>query len=512
MTPQIQALLDEKARKIEELEKCDSKRKAFVIAGISTLGLTAVGIGGNIALASKNKKLDAELSDRKAELSSKQGELSGLRQRQREDQDKKNREDCDAKGEGYTFEGGECKKKENPLPAPIELELNCMANVYAIANKNSITFADLDEKCKNNGGTGLVVARQGVYKCDGLEQTAFCDVEPVVIRSRDECKSNGKTGKLKVDTKGTIDCLDAKGKQTKCVCDVPVVKPTPSPTPNPDPKPNLKPDDTDSSNCVKSGGEWKPDLNQCYCGYNQTSTDKHMMQTQGLKTCVCQPDYVPIDTNDLSKGCRSGSDQAALDKVIYAIDTTLHNKWLKLDSALSSLKIMVGNMDAISDPEKADKAMLDIQDKGADVYELAADAQNAYTAAIAEYDKLSDSDKRKVASHKEGADQRYKDISAAMNKAQQLSASAQTKYNRIVAEAKKTADSPQAKKCDQTGGKWETSFCRCDKRNKGLVGDISLTWCKCEKPGEEYSKSEDKCMPTVANVQTKSATTQTFTE
>lgn len=78
MTPHIQSLLDEKARKIEELDKCDSKRKAFVIAGISTLGLTAVGVGGNIALANKNKKLDAELSGKKSELASKKIELSQL--------------------------------------------------------------------------------------------------------------------------------------------------------------------------------------------------------------------------------------------------------------------------------------------------------------------------------------------------------------------------------------------------------------------------------------------------
>ena len=82
MTPQIQKLLDQKAAKVAELEKCDKNRKAFVIAGVSTLGLTAVGIGGNIALANKNKKLDAELTTKKSELNTKRQELSSLQSQQ----------------------------------------------------------------------------------------------------------------------------------------------------------------------------------------------------------------------------------------------------------------------------------------------------------------------------------------------------------------------------------------------------------------------------------------------
>ena len=54
MTSQIQRLLNEKQEKISQLEECDSKRKGFMIAGISTIGLTAVGVGVNIAQASKS--------------------------------------------------------------------------------------------------------------------------------------------------------------------------------------------------------------------------------------------------------------------------------------------------------------------------------------------------------------------------------------------------------------------------------------------------------------------------
>ena len=78
MTPQIQRLMEEKEKKLAELEKCDSKRKGFMIAGISTLGLTAVGIGGNIALANKNKKLNTELDAQKQSLAEQQSTLSDL--------------------------------------------------------------------------------------------------------------------------------------------------------------------------------------------------------------------------------------------------------------------------------------------------------------------------------------------------------------------------------------------------------------------------------------------------
>lgn len=86
MTPQIQSLLDQKAQKVAELEKCDKTRKGFMIAGISTLGLTAVGVGGNIALANKNKKLDAELDSKKTELAGKQNKLISLQNQRLQEQ------------------------------------------------------------------------------------------------------------------------------------------------------------------------------------------------------------------------------------------------------------------------------------------------------------------------------------------------------------------------------------------------------------------------------------------
>ena len=53
--PKITRLMREKQNKIEQLEKCMGSTKGLKIAGISTLGLTAVGVAGNIAEASAIK-------------------------------------------------------------------------------------------------------------------------------------------------------------------------------------------------------------------------------------------------------------------------------------------------------------------------------------------------------------------------------------------------------------------------------------------------------------------------
>lgn len=78
MTPQIQKLLKEKQDKIAQLEKCEGKKQGFMIAGISTIGLTAVGVVGNIALANKSKNLDTDIDASRQTLAAKQNELSDL--------------------------------------------------------------------------------------------------------------------------------------------------------------------------------------------------------------------------------------------------------------------------------------------------------------------------------------------------------------------------------------------------------------------------------------------------
>lgn len=78
MTPQIQSLLDEKQQKIKQLEKCEGKKQGWMIAGISTIGLTAVGVVGNVVLANKSKNIDSAINSEKSLLNDTQKELNDI--------------------------------------------------------------------------------------------------------------------------------------------------------------------------------------------------------------------------------------------------------------------------------------------------------------------------------------------------------------------------------------------------------------------------------------------------
>ena len=69
-------LVREKQRKIEQLEKCMGTNKGLQIAGISTLGLTAVGVAGNIAEAKIIKKNEKTLEKQNTTLAEKQAEYN----------------------------------------------------------------------------------------------------------------------------------------------------------------------------------------------------------------------------------------------------------------------------------------------------------------------------------------------------------------------------------------------------------------------------------------------------
>lgn len=54
-------LVREKQRKMEELEKCMASTKGLKIAGLSTIGLTAVGVAGNVVEAQKIKEYESDI-------------------------------------------------------------------------------------------------------------------------------------------------------------------------------------------------------------------------------------------------------------------------------------------------------------------------------------------------------------------------------------------------------------------------------------------------------------------
>ena len=78
-------LVREKQRKMEELQKCMGSTQGLKIAGLSTLGLTAVGVAGNVAEAKKLDEYESSIKSKEKELeklnkdiATTQEEISGV--------------------------------------------------------------------------------------------------------------------------------------------------------------------------------------------------------------------------------------------------------------------------------------------------------------------------------------------------------------------------------------------------------------------------------------------------
>ncbi len=93
MSAQVRRLLQEKQEKIEQLEKCEGKKQGWMIAGISTIGLTAVGVGVNIAQASKSNRLSDEIEMEKSTLERHQNDLNRIQNDIAKEQAKKAEEE-----------------------------------------------------------------------------------------------------------------------------------------------------------------------------------------------------------------------------------------------------------------------------------------------------------------------------------------------------------------------------------------------------------------------------------
>ncbi len=76
---QIEELIRQKQGKIERLEKCQGATKGLKIAGISTLGLTAVGVGANIAEATKIKANETTITQNESKITSMNKEIAEAR-------------------------------------------------------------------------------------------------------------------------------------------------------------------------------------------------------------------------------------------------------------------------------------------------------------------------------------------------------------------------------------------------------------------------------------------------
>ena len=107
MTPQIQRLLDQKQEKIKKLEECEGKKQVWMIAGISTIGVTAVGVGLNIAQASKRNRLDDEIDTARHDLEVQERHLGEINS-QIADRERENAKLECSQQKGMVWKNGQC--------------------------------------------------------------------------------------------------------------------------------------------------------------------------------------------------------------------------------------------------------------------------------------------------------------------------------------------------------------------------------------------------------------------
>ena len=164
MTSQIQRLLNEKQEKISKLEECDGKRKGFMIAGISTLGLTAVGVGVNIAQASKSNKLSNQIADQNLELEKQQNNLANINSQISEKQSDQARRECEENSAMQWVDGRCVPKTEQP-----------------VAGNTPEPAKEYDGKIGDSCGEGkvwFVTFNNPTKKCLGMSGIVSCDCIP----------------------------------------------------------------------------------------------------------------------------------------------------------------------------------------------------------------------------------------------------------------------------------------------------------------------------------------------
>lgn len=147
--PRIAQLIQEKQQKMEKLEKCKGTTKNLKIAGISTLGITAVGIGANIAEAVvlSNTKDDVKKAQaaRDAQL-----EIKGNRQ--------EFEQFCNEIGGDLVYSGSGCVKYATDID-----EYNSLVSMMRQKFSNCQATANpLQERCvdKDKRGVSIILREQ----------------------------------------------------------------------------------------------------------------------------------------------------------------------------------------------------------------------------------------------------------------------------------------------------------------------------------------------------------------
>ena len=155
--PRITKLMREKQAKMEQLEKCMGSSKGLKIAGISTLGLTAVGVAGNIAEA----KVIQDYNDR-IESTDKNIEKTKI-----EIQEKRDALDAKEEAEAKRVAAEEQAKREGRILRKVALEDIARINSSGFNGDKAVSHGYVPEKLPENlrsqfVGTCLLALKNGL--------------------------------------------------------------------------------------------------------------------------------------------------------------------------------------------------------------------------------------------------------------------------------------------------------------------------------------------------------------
>ena len=251
--------------------------------------------------------------------------------------------------------------------------------------------------------------------------------------------------------------------------------------------------------CVDSGGQWEAKAkNQCWCGYNQSTGDKNLAQTEDFKTCKCKKGYVLVDENFPIKGCRLGSDDAALDLVINKVND-LQSKWDAMNTKVKQTKTASSNVASSRTVDEADKFLKQTEKYGSEAVKLANSAGDIYASVMKEYNKLNNDDKARVKKDKDSADVMKKDIDKVQGLATQYINDARVSFSKAIEkeEAQKNANAERVKadNCIDTHGHWNGKSCDCDPKKFLEPNPGKANTCRCMQPSNSKNRYEwhDKC-------------------
>lgn len=138
-------LVAEKQQKMAELEKCSGDVNGWKIAGISTIGLTAVGVAGNIVLANTQSKYDDKIANTNKEIDNTRNRIE---QKERENAEKAAARERICRESGGTYLNGQCYCGADKV---LNAEGRCQTVPQSTAPVQPVATPTQETKCIVNG-------------------------------------------------------------------------------------------------------------------------------------------------------------------------------------------------------------------------------------------------------------------------------------------------------------------------------------------------------------------------